>query len=89
MYLTQENKKNIFIKYGKFNNDTGNIKCQIALFTFRIKYLSNYLKYHKKDINTERSLIKMVGKRRKLLKYLETKNINEYKYLIKELGIRK
>lgn len=89
MYLTIVEKNEIFSKYGTSTKDTGNVKSQIAIFTYRIKYLSTYLKNHKKDFNTERSLIKIVGKRRKLLRYLKNKNINEYKEIIKNLGIRK
>lgn len=89
MYLTKEVKKEIFVKYGNSNINTGNVVCQISLFTFRINYLSNYLKIHKKDINTKRALVKIVGKRRKLLRYIEKVDKDTYKYTIKELGIRK
>lgn len=89
MYLTTVEKNKLFSKYGTSTQDTGNIKSQIAIFTYRIKYLSDYLKDHKKDFNTERSLIKIVGKRRKLLRYLKKKNLNEYKEIIKNLSIRK
>lgn len=89
MYLTKKIKKEIFIKYGNSDIDTGNVKCQISLFTFRINYLSDYLKIHKKDINTKRALVKIVGKRKKLLRYIENIDKDVYKYTIKELGIRK
>lgn len=89
MYLTTVEKNEIFSIYGTSTKDTGNTKSQIAIFTYRIKYLSDYLKSHKKDFNTERSLIKIVGKRRKLLRYLKNNNIKEYKEIIKKLGIRK
>ena len=89
MYLTKEVKQNIFAKHGKGNNDTGTAEGQIALFTFRINHLTEHLKKNRKDFNTERSLVKMVGKRRSLLDYLKKKDINRYRAIIKELGIRK
>ncbi|XCI74787.1 MAG: 30S ribosomal protein S15 [Flavobacteriales bacterium] len=89
MYLTAEIKRNIFSKYGKSEADTGIAKGQVALFTFRINHLSQHLKIHKKDFNTELALIKLVGKRKKLLKYVEKNNVNSYRETIKELGIRK
>ncbi|CAM1362233.1 30S ribosomal subunit protein S15 [Tenacibaculum litopenaei] len=89
MYLTKEVKQEIFAKHGKGNNDTGTAEGQIALFTFRINHLTEHLKRNRKDFNTERSLVKMVGKRRSLLDYLKKKEINRYRAIIKELGIRK
>ena len=89
MYLTKEVKQEIFAKHGKGNNDTGTAEGQIALFTFRINHLTEHLKKNRKDYNTERSLVKMVGKRRSLLDYLKKKEINRYRAIIKELGIRK
>ncbi|WP_185873779.1 30S ribosomal protein S15 [Blattabacterium cuenoti] len=89
MYLTVEKKKEIFKTHGKSILDTGGTKTQIALLTFKINHLSIHLKNHKKDFNTERSLIRMVVKRKKLLKYLKTKNINHYTKLITILGLRK
>ncbi|CAL2102122.1 30S ribosomal subunit protein S15 [Tenacibaculum sp. 190130A14a] len=89
MYLTKEVKQEIFAKHGKGNNDTGTAEGQIALFTFRINHLTEHLKRNRKDYNTERSLVKMVGKRRSLLDYLKKTDINRYRAIIKELGIRK
>jgi small subunit ribosomal protein S15 len=89
MYLTTETKKDIFKKYGKSEFDTGSAEGQVALFTFRVKYLTNHLKKNKKDLNTERSLVRLVGKRRKLLDYLKEKDIERYRVIIKKLGIRK
>ena len=89
MYLTTENKKEIFKKYGSSEINTGSTEGQIALFTHRINHLSNHLKKNHKDFNTERSLVKLVGKRRSLLDYLKKKDINKYRELIKELNIRK
>ena len=89
MYLTKEVKEEIFKKYGKSEKNTGSTKGQIALFTHRINHLTQHLKKNHKDFNTERSLVKLVGKRRSLLDYLKGKDINRYRELIKELGIRK
>ncbi|SED14227.1 SSU ribosomal protein S15P [Tenacibaculum sp. MAR_2009_124] len=89
MYLTKEVKQEIFAKHGKGNNDTGTAEGQVALFTFRINHLTEHLKKNRKDYNTERSLVKMVGKRRSLLDYLKKKDITRYRAIIKELGIRK
>lgn len=89
MYLTKEVKAELFAKYGKSAQDTGSAEGQIALFTFRINHLSGHLKSNHKDFNTERSLVKLVGKRRRLLDYLKGKDINRYRVIIAELGIRK
>lgn len=89
MYLTKEVKEEIFSKYGKSATDTGNSEGQIALFTFRINHLTEHLKNNRKDYNTERSLVKLVGKRRSLLDYLKKTDITRYRTIIKELGIRK
>ncbi|MET2986215.1 30S ribosomal protein S15 [Aureibaculum conchae] len=89
MYLTPEKKAKIFKKYGKSEKDTGSTEGQIALFTHRINHLSEHLKNNRKDFNTERSLVKLVGKRRNLLDYLIKTDIVKYRELIKELKIRK
>ncbi|PHQ29398.1 MAG: 30S ribosomal protein S15 [Leeuwenhoekiella sp.] len=89
MYLTQEKKDEIFSTYGKDKNDTGSAEGQIALFTYRINHLTGHLKNNRKDFNTERSLVKLVGKRRALLDYLTKKDINRYRAIVKELGLRK
>jgi len=89
MYLTAETKREIFEKYGKTGQDTGSAEGQIALFTFRIKHLTSHLKQNKKDLFTQRSLIRLVGKRRRLLDYLKEKEIERYRIIIKELGLRK
>ncbi len=89
MYLTKEVKGEIFKKHGKSEKDTGSTEGQIALFTHRINHLTEHLKKNRKDFNTERSLVKMVGKRRSLLDYLKRKDIERYRAIIKELGIRK
>ncbi|WP_341654874.1 30S ribosomal protein S15 [Blattabacterium cuenoti] len=87
--MTIEKKKEIFQTYGTSVYDTGSSKSQVALFTYRINHLNNHLKNNKKDFNTERALVKMVGKRKKLLKYIEKHDINNYKNIIKHLGLRK
>ncbi len=89
MYLTAEKKREIFAQYGKTDVDTGSAEGQIALFTFRIQHLTGHLKSNKKDVFTQRSLIRLVGKRRKLLDYLKEKDIERYRTIIKDLGLRK
>jgi small subunit ribosomal protein S15 len=89
MYLSKEIKEEIFKKHGKGANDTGSSEGQIALFTFRINHLTEHLKKNRKDFNTERSLVKLVGKRRALLDYLAKKDIMRYRAIVKELGLRK
>ena len=89
MYLTAEKKQEIFGKYGKSNTDTGSSEGQIALFSYRINHLTEHLRSNKKDYSTERALKTLVGKRRQLLDYLINIDINRYRAIIKELGIRK
>ena len=89
MYLTNSIKEGIFKENGVSAKDTGSAEGQIALFTFRINHLSKHLKKNPKDFNTERSLVKMVGKRKNLLDYLKSKNIERYRSIIKKLEIRK
>jgi small subunit ribosomal protein S15 len=89
MYLSPEKKQEIFAKHGKSKTDTGLSEAQIALFTFRINHLTQHLKINKKDFSTERALVMLVGKRRRLLDYLIEKDIMRYRAIIKELGIRK
>jgi len=89
MYLTSEIKKEFFKKHGKSEFDSGSSEGQIALFTFRIQHLTKHLKRNKKDLVTRRSLVLLVGKRRKLLDYLKNTEIDRYRAIIKELGIRK
>ena len=89
MYLTKDVKAEIFIKYGGKAENTGSTEGQIALFTHRINHLTGHLKNNHKDYNTERSLVKLVGKRRSLLDYMIKNDIVKYRELIKELGIRK
>ena len=89
MYLTAEKKKEIFAQYGKNAADTGSTESQIALFTFRIQKLTQHVKENHKDLFTKRSLVILVGKRRRLLDYLKANDIEKYRELIKQLGIRK
>lgn len=89
MYLTTEKKQEIFEKYGKSKTDTGLSESQIALFSYRINHLTEHLKRNKKDYSTERALVMLVGKRRRRLDYLISKDIERYRAIIKELGIRK
>lgn len=91
MYLDSAKKVEIFTQYGKAQNatDTGSAESQIALFTYRIKHLTEHLKANHKDHRTARSLTMLVGKRRKLLTYLYKKDINRYRAIIKALGLRK
>ena len=89
MYLDSAKKKELFEKYGKSATDTGSPESQIALFTVRIAHLTEHLKKNHKDFATERSLKMLVGKRRRLLDYLIRIDIERYRSIIKELGIRK
>ena len=89
MYLDSAKKAELFEKYGKSSADTGSAESQIALFTFRISHLTEHLKKNHKDYSTSRALKMLVGKRRRLLDYLIAKDIERYRAIIKELGIRK
>jgi small subunit ribosomal protein S15 len=89
MYLSKEVKADIFKKHGGNESNTGSAEGQIALFTHRINHLTGHLKKNQKDFNTERSLVRLVGKRRSLLDYLKKKDITRYRAIIKELGLRK
>lgn len=89
MYLTKEKKSEIFKKFGKSITDSGYPESQIALFTYRIKHLTEHLKNNKKDFSTQHALIKMVGRRRNLLDYLKRKHIDRYRNVVKTLGIRR
>ncbi len=91
MYLYKETKKEVFKNYGykKGAEDTGSPESQIALFTYRIQYLTDHLREHPKDKSTRIGLQRLVGKRRKMLDYLKRSDINRYRDVIKVLGIRK
>lgn len=89
MPLTKEDKVEIFKEFGKDEQDTGNTKSQIALLTRRITEISEHCKVHPKDHHSRRGLLKLVGERRRLLRYLQRKNLQEYRSLIEKLGIRR
>ena len=89
MYLTKKAKETIFTKHGGSASNTGSTEGQIALFTHRIKHLTEHLKKNRKDFVTQRSVQLLVGKRRSLLEYLKSKDIEKYRSLIKELGLRR
>ena len=89
MYLTKEIKEEIFAKHGGKAVNTGSAEAQIALFTYRISHLTEHLKKNRKDYGTQRALQLLVGKRRSLLDYLKRKDIEKYRALIKELGLRR
>jgi small subunit ribosomal protein S15 len=89
MAQTTERKKEIIAKFATHEGDTGSPEVQIALLSDRISYLTDHFKTHAKDHHSRRGLLKMVGQRRSLLKYLQNKDIARYRSLIQELGIRK
>lgn len=91
MYLYKELKQEIFKKYGKKQSeaDTGSPEAQVALWTYRISHLTEHLKKNKKDNSTRMGLQRLVGKRRRMLDYLKRSDIERYRAIIKELGIRK
>jgi small subunit ribosomal protein S15 len=87
--ITKEEKQDLITQYGKSPADTGAPEVQIAIFTKRINELTEHLKLHQKDHSTRRGLLKLVGKRRRLLNYLMDRDIERYRNVIQELGIRK
>ena len=91
MYLTTSIKQDLFKKhgFGKKKEETGSAEAQIALFTFRINHLTQHLKDNKKDFSTQQGLMKLVGKRKKLLNYLQKTNIERYRSILTELELRK
>lgn len=89
MQLSTEAKKDLFKKFGESETDTGSAEAQIAMFSERINSLTEHLKKQKKDYSTQRSLIRLVGKRRSLLDFLIKNDITRYRKIIQELGIRK
>ena len=86
--LTKEQKAELVKKYGKDENDSGSAEVQVAILTARIRYLTEHLKEHKKDHHTRRGLLMLVGKRRRLLVYIKKRDIEKYRALIADLGIR-
>lgn len=89
MYLTAEIKKATFKKYGKSEKNTGSAEAQVALFTTRINHLTGHLAKNKKDVNTQKSLVDLVGKRKTILDYLKKNELERYRKIIKELELRK
>ena len=89
MALTKEQKSKIIKKYARDEKDTGSPEVQIALLTERINELTEHLKVHKKDNHSRRGLLKMVGARRSLLKYLSDKDVQRYRDIVEKLGLRK
>ena len=91
MYLSKEKKQELFENHGrlKATNDTGSAESQIALFTYRINHLTEHMKQNRKDYSTQQGLLKLVGKRRKLLNYLQKVDIERYRAILSELNLRK
>jgi small subunit ribosomal protein S15 len=89
MTLTQERKAELIGKYGRTPNDTGSAEVQVALLTERINELTEHLRGHSKDHHSRRGLLMLVGKRRRLLRYLERSDLERYRSLVGELGIRR
>ena len=89
MVMTAVDKKQIVEEYKTCEGDTGSPEVQVALLTARIKYLADHFKTHKKDFHSRTGLLKLVGQRRKLLKYLQNKDVQRYRDLIGRLGLRK
>lgn len=88
-YLQPEKKQELFEKYGKTATDTGSPESQVALFTYRIKHLTEHVNKNRKDVVTRRALLRLVGKRRQVLDYLKETDIERYRKIIKELGLRR
>jgi small subunit ribosomal protein S15 len=89
MYLTAEKKEEIFAQHGKSATNTGSSESQIALFSYRINHLTEHIKANKKDHSTQLSLLRLVGKRRRLLDYLKERDIERYRQIVKVLNLRK
>jgi len=88
-YLTAEKKSNIFAEFGQNSKNTGSIEAQVAILTEKINHISDHLKENKKDFSTQRGLMQMVGKRKRLLTYMSRHNLSGYRSLIEKLGLRK
>jgi small subunit ribosomal protein S15 len=86
--LDKKEKEKIIKEFGLHEGDTGSPEVQVAILTRRIEHLTEHLKVHKKDLHSRRGLVKMVGKRRRLLRYLEDNDIERYRALVKKLGLR-
>ncbi|QTX33742.1 30S ribosomal protein S15 [Aminithiophilus ramosus] len=88
MNADKETKTNLISEYKTHETDTGSPEVQVALLTYRIRELTEHLKIHKKDFHSRRGLLKMVGRRRKLLNYLKENDFGRYQTLIQRLGLR-
>jgi small subunit ribosomal protein S15 len=89
MSLTKEQKNELIGKYGRADGDTGSAEVQIALMTARINDLTGHLREHAKDHHSRRGLLMLVGKRRRMLRYLERNDLERYRALVAELGLRR
>ena len=89
MSLTRERKAELAGKYGRSENDTGSTEVQVALLTERINELTEHLREHKKDHHSRRGLLMLVGQRRRLLRYLERTDLDRYRALVADLGLRR
>ena len=89
MTLTQERKRELVTKFGDSGQDTGKAEVQIALLTERINHLTEHLRQHSQDHHSRRGLLMLVGQRRRLLQYLQRSELERYRTLVKELGLRK
>jgi small subunit ribosomal protein S15 len=89
MTLTAEKKQELIGKYGRSEGDTGSAEVQVALLTERINYLTEHLRSHSKDHHSRRGLLMLVGKRRRLLQYLERADLDRYRALVADLGLRR
>ncbi len=89
MSLTREKKERLIREYRMHDKDTGSPEVQIALLTERINHMTEHLKKHTKDFSSRRGLLKLVGKRRRLLDYLKDTDLDEYRKIVEELGLRK
>ncbi|HJS69862.1 MAG TPA: 30S ribosomal protein S15 [Gaiellaceae bacterium] len=89
MTLTKDAKQEIFDRHGRTGADTGSPQVQVALLTRRIEELTEHLRTHRKDHHSRRGLLKLVGQRRRLLNYLQKRDLEGYRALIKELGLRR
>ena len=87
--MAMKTKAEIIAEFGKDSKDTGSANVQVAILTERIAHLTEHLKFHFKDVHSRAGLLKLVGKRRRLLNYIKNRNLDEYRELIEKLGIRK
>lgn len=87
--LSPSEKQAIIKQYARSEGDTGSVEVQVAILTAKINYLTEHMKVHKKDVHSNRGLLKMVGKRRNLMTYLRNNDVNRYRELVANLGLRK